>query len=201
MTRKDQDRIKYNRTLKQRQCIICHAQFETYYVHKLTCSKECSHIQREKTKRKGQLLRTRKWREKNPDTYRESKQKSDRKYALLNGDQKTPKQKKEMFGFYMLLHPEKYPFVKEHLGITRQELNNRFKMFEGCCYCGDKRGKSIEHLQPTSKSGQHIINNIFIACLKCNSSKSNNNFLEWYRNQSFYNSEREYKILQNYFAG
>jgi HNH endonuclease. len=193
--------MKTNMESFKRNCVICGSVFETHYQRKIACSKSCSFSLHEAGKKKGQLERTREWRKKNPDKYKESKHKSDKKYLMVHGDKKTPEQKKEMFGFHMLLHPDKYPKVVEHLGITRKQLMDRFNILEGCCYCGSKNKKSVEHLFPTSKGGQHIINNLFGACTKCNSSKSNNDFFEWYRSQSFYNPERECVILQNSFAG
>ena len=78
----------------------------------------------------------------------------------------------------------------------------RLKLFNGCCYCKSQHNKlTIEHLVPIVKGGTNIILNLFGACSKCNSSKGTKYFLEWYRQQSFYDPIREYEILQRTYAG
>lgn len=64
-----------------------------------------------------------------------------------------------------------------------------------CCYCGEKRKLTQEHFIPVSKGGDMSVNNIIPACSRCNSSKNNSDFFEWYIKQEFYSKAREKKIL------
>lgn len=54
---------------------------------------------------------------------------------------------------------------------------------------------SQDHVVPLSKGGAYSVNNIIPCDKNVNTSKSNKDMKEWYRNQSFYNAEREAKIL------
>lgn len=66
-----------------------------------------------------------------------------------------------------------------------------------CAYCGSiANNLTQDHFYPLSKGGEYTKENIIPACHSCNSSKSNKNFFEWYKQQSFYDSEKEKKILK-----
>lgn len=73
-----------------------------------------------------------------------------------------------------------------------------------CAYCGDKENDNIkleqDHFIAMSKGGGYTKFNIIPACRTCNSSKHNNDFLEWYEKQLFYNESNVETIL-NYFEG
>ena len=73
----------------------------------------------------------------------------------------------------------------------------------GCAYCGNELPLAQDHFIPLSKGGEYTHNNIIPACGVCNSSKSNKDFLEWYRQQQFYSKKRETKVLKylNYKNG
>ena len=58
-----------------------------------------------------------------------------------------------------------------------------------CIYCGGK-SESIDHLFPRSKGGKSVTGNCVPCCLSCNGKKSDDEVLEWYRNQSFYDPRR-----------
>jgi len=73
-----------------------------------------------------------------------------------------------------------------------------------CAYCG-KHSKKLqqEHFIPVNKLGTYTKDNIIPACPRCNQSKSNKNFIEWYRAQKFYSLEGELFIMSylNQFKG
>ena len=58
-----------------------------------------------------------------------------------------------------------------------------------CIYCGSN-SESIDHLYPRSKGGETITCNCVPCCLSCNGKKSDNDALEWYRKQNFYDPRR-----------
>lgn len=65
-----------------------------------------------------------------------------------------------------------------------------------CAYCGGKTELSQDHFIPLSKGGELTINNAIPSCKKCNSSKRDRDFFEWYKAQPFYSKTRERKILR-----
>ncbi|MFX1570622.1 MAG: HNH endonuclease [Promethearchaeota archaeon] len=65
-----------------------------------------------------------------------------------------------------------------------------------CCYCGIGANLHQEHFIPLANGGEYTKNNIIPACGKCNSSKCDKDFFEWYPKQSFYNKKKEQKILK-----
>lgn len=69
-------------------------------------------------------------------------------------------------------------------------FNNR------CCYCGKETVLSQDHFVAVSKKGEYTANNILPVCGKCNSSKHNYSFTEWYPRQEFYSKQRARKILK-----
>lgn len=50
-----------------------------------------------------------------------------------------------------------------------------------CAYCGTECANAyhIDHIEPLSKGGQHLISNLTIACPSCNTSKNNTPLLLW----------------------
>ena len=67
-----------------------------------------------------------------------------------------------------------------------------------CAFCGRKQSRSVkltrDHVIPVSKGGKTIRENIISACKRCNSSKSDSDFEEWYVKQEFYSDERKKRI-------
>lgn len=66
--------------------------------------------------------------------------------------------------------------------ITKGALSKLIEEANQCPYCGDdisKQNKSVDHIIPLSKGGEHIISNIAICCLKCNLAKGNKILKEW----------------------
>ncbi|NLD21621.1 MAG: HNH endonuclease [Bacteroidales bacterium] len=67
--------------------------------------------------------------------------------------------------------------------------------FRGACaYCRTKQSRKIkltrDHVVPVSKGGLTTRPNIVPACQRCNSSKSDGNWVEWYSKQAFYTPEQ-----------
>lgn len=85
---------------------------------------------------------------------------------------------------------------KEWLKVQHY-FNNR------CAYCGTEGRLTQDHFIPLSKGGEYSKNNIVPACHMCNSLKRDLDFFEWYPQQTFYNKQREQKILKylNYKCG
>jgi hypothetical protein len=80
-----------------------------------------------------------------------------------------------------------------------EECKQYFKDNNGklhCAYCGQVITKATqEHFIPISKGGEYAKSNILPVCGKCNSSKQEKDFYEWYSKQLFYSKERIDKIM------
>lgn len=81
-------------------------------------------------------------------------------------------------------------FTKEDWERTKKYFNYQ------CSYCGDEVELTQEHFTPLSKGGGYTVNNIIPACVSCNCSKKDRDFLKWYPEQKFYSEVRENKILE-----
>lgn len=55
------------------------------------------------------------------------------------------------------------------VNLTRQNIFKRDN-FE-CQYCGTRRDLTIDHVQPSSRGGQHTWQNLVTACKRCNAKK------------------------------
>lgn len=70
-----------------------------------------------------------------------------------------------------------------------------------CIYCGKKDGSGKkgrlerDHLIPISKGGKTERKNVGPACSKCNRGRGNRDWQPWFRAQTFYNVNREIRIL------
>lgn len=65
-----------------------------------------------------------------------------------------------------------------------------------CAYCGDTEHKlTYDHFIPFSKGGSFTKENLIPCCQKCNSSKSNIMFKDWYNKKDFYSVERANKVM------
>ena len=65
-----------------------------------------------------------------------------------------------------------------------------------CAYCGEELPLSQDHFIALSKGGEYTHNNIIPACRRCNSSKGNKDFFEWFIEQESYSEKREKFILK-----
>lgn len=65
-----------------------------------------------------------------------------------------------------------------------------------CAYCGKPILRAtIDHVVSLNKGGENTVNNVVPSCGKCNSSKFDHPFEEWYKKQPFYSEERENQIV------
>ena len=66
---------------------------------------------------------------------------------------------------------------REQGDVTPESLQRFLDSQSKCCYChkpfNSKRKKTVDHVIPISKGGLHMMSNLAIACLSCNSSKNN----------------------------
>lgn len=99
-------------------------------------------------------------------------------------------------------------FVGHQKGRGEADINYSFTewretviFFGGtCCYCGKtmRRGETLtrDHLVAVSNGGKTEQDNVVPACGKCNSSKGNSEFKDWYMKQDFFSQDRLNKIFQ-----
>jgi len=98
---------------------------------------------------------------------------------------------------YKELSDNRYDADKKAGKKPRKEIiQKRLNIFGKniCCYCNKESQLELEHLIPISDGGTNKEENLFGACSKCNQSKGNNNWIEWFRAQPFYDKRRENKI-------
>jgi len=98
------------------------------------------------------------------------------------------------------MYAQKRRALKESLPatLTEQEWTYLKETFNNkCAYCGEASDLAQDHFVPLSKGGPYTIENIIPACKRCNSSKRNSDFSEWYKHHGSYSRERENKINQH----
>ena len=85
-------------------------------------------------------------------------------------------------------------------GISKEQWLEMMNFFEWkCAYSGitlSKETRSIDHITPLSKNGEHEPWNCVPMIKNYNRSKNAKDFLEWYKQQEFYSEERLDKIYQ-----
>lgn len=65
-----------------------------------------------------------------------------------------------------------------------------------CAYCGCKEGLEQEHMIPVSRGGAYEVGNIVPACGRCNKSKGDKEVFSWYKEQPFWDSNRELALRE-----
>jgi len=78
--------------------------------------------------------------------------------------------------------------------LNKKEAKLRFRQAilsdwdNRCAYCGDdlKRNATLDHVHPKMKGGLTHQQNLVACCFACNIGKSSEDWLEWYRRQSFW---------------
>ena len=97
-------------------------------------------------------------------------------------------------------HKRKVQKKNEGNGITKEQWLDCMKFFEfRCAYSGQvlsKSTRSLDHIKPLNRGGEHDIWNIVPMHRRLNSSKNDNNLLEWYQEQDFYSKDRLQKIYE-----
>ena len=89
-------------------------------------------------------------------------------------------------------------------GISREQWLEMMNFFDWkCAYSGvefswhnEENDRSIDHIVPLNKGGEHEIWNLVPMYKNYNSSKQTKNMLEWYQKQDFYSEERLNKIYE-----
>ncbi len=87
----------------------------------------------------------------------------------------------------------------EEDGYSLEDWKDAMLYFRGrCAFCGRKQSRSVkltkDHVVPVSKGGKTVRENIVPSCVRCNSSKSDNDMEEWYVKQKFYSDDRKERI-------
>jgi 5-methylcytosine-specific restriction endonuclease McrA len=84
---------------------------------------------------------------------------------------------------------------KEAKARFRQSILNHWD--NACAYCGVDLGRSatLDHVHPKFRGGHTHQQNLVACCFACNISKSAEDWLEWYRNQPFWEPHREDAII------
>lgn len=86
--------------------------------------------------------------------------------------------------------------------ITNEELELMYEYFNSsCAYCGMTEDEHYSlhkqklHKEHVNHNGSNGIENCVPACRPCNSSKSDRDFEEWYREREYFTEERYNKII------
>lgn len=114
------------------------------------------------------------------------------------------KYSKENIDYFRMKAQERKSRMRElEHTLTLEEWEETKAFFNSeCCYCGKRLNRlTQDHFIPLSKKGIYAKANIVPACKKCNSSKKDSDFKEWYKKQEFYSREREtliYSYLKTY---
>ena len=159
--------------------------------------------------------RYKKWREDNLgyDIERHSKWRTENKEHIKNYDKERYKNEREHILVkrkeYDKNNPEKV-FNRHHRrkvlkenqgdGITKEQWLEMMKFFNfKCAYSGitlSKETRTIDHIVPLAKGGEHEIWNLVPMCKNYNSSKGSKDVIGWYKEQTFFDKERLNKIYQ-----
>lgn len=84
--------------------------------------------------------------------------------------------------------------------ITKDQWLEMMNFFDWkCAYSGEylggnKESRSVDHIIPLLKGGEHCIWNLIPMRRNYNASKQDKNMIEWYKQQTFYSVERLNKI-------
>ena len=121
-----------------------------------------------------------KWRE-NAKKNRERNRKRDKQRAKVNAERRRTLQ------------------LDLPASFTKDDWMECLKYFHNsCAYCGAKKDLTQDHFVPLTSGGGLVPDNVVPACRRCNSSKNNHTFRQWYPAQTFYSYERE-RAIRAYF--
>lgn len=97
-------------------------------------------------------------------------------------------------------HKRKVQKKKQGNGITKEQWLECMKFFGfRCAYSGQvlsKGTRSLDHVKPLNKGGEHEIWNLVPMDKGLNSSKKDKDLLEWYKEQPYFSEERLQKIYE-----
>ena len=84
--------------------------------------------------------------------------------------------------------------------FTKEQWLEMMEFFDWkCAYSGEKfnnNNRTIDHIVPLSKNGEHKAYNLVPMLKNLNSSKHTKDMLEWYKEQPFFSEERLNKIYE-----
>lgn len=81
------------------------------------------------------------------------------------------------------------------VALTESDWQRALLFFDkGCAYCGEQGKMTKDHLIPLKKNGMLVKDNTIPCCARCNSSKNDSHFEEWYMKQDFYEEGRKARI-------
>ena len=107
-------------------------------------------------------------------------------------------------------HLPVYERISDYLfnmsALTRREARQQWRQSikdawnNRCAYCGrppiDDDSLTVDHVRPKSAGGEDRTTNCIPACRDCNQAKSSQEWVAWFRMQSFYTIEAEWRIRQ-----
>ena len=128
------------------------------------------------------------YREKNKDKRREY----DKKYRM------SPRGQVVTFNKH---HKRKLRKENQGSGITKEQWVEMMEFFDWKCAYSEltldkNKNRTIDHIIPLSKNGDHEIWNLVPMCSNYNFQKQDKDMLEWYQEQEFYSEERLMKIIE-----
>ena len=110
---------------------------------------------------------------------------------------------------YLPIHERPLDYLFNMSALTRREARQQWRNAikecwnNRCAYCGatpivdeSLTDLTIDHVRPKSNGGEDRTTNCIPACQKCNQDKSSQEWLAWFRMQSFYTIEAEWRIQQ-----
>lgn len=104
---------------------------------------------------------------------------------------------------------KKQVFIRRSLLKSKTDLPKGWqqllkKKYSACIYCGSKEKLQIEHIYPIrgKYGGENILENIAMACQKCNQSKGKKLLEKWFeenpeKKRYFYSNPQSKVIVQN----
>ena len=143
-----------------------------------------------------------------------------RNYYLRNGDkirkrskerfanftpEQMKKRKEYLHNYYTTEEGRAYKRMKFHFRkaqelnventLSSEEWEDTVTFFNGeCAYCGRKTKLTQDHVIPVSKGGGYTKYNIVPCCGRCNSSKQDKDYIEWYKSKPFFSESRLNRI-------
>lgn len=88
---------------------------------------------------------------------------------------------------------------EKHGFVRKRDAKARFRdqILKGwgyrCAYCQQELGRcgTLDHIRPKAKGGHTVLPNLAACCLACNVRKSSRDWIEWYREQDFWEPHLE----------
>lgn len=132
---------------------------------------------------------------KNPDYYRLKA----REWANANPDKVKAMKRRYIESGLNKIHTQQRRARMRKLphSFNKRDWTNALEHFNfSCAYCSNsERELQMEHFIPLSKNGHFTPYNIIPACDKCNFSKKDADYFEWYTKQEYFNVESLENIL------